>query len=256
MERPNDKSIKIMGFTNDYYTLWSYYEAWLPQTADNGQVYYYPKSNTTYVQNISMDYDKAVDFMNVKFKWEWEEDLGLRGQYFSRRDRDLFAQSAPADIFKFGKYIGQSIGDSSDVSYLIWYRDQMEGNYPEAHEYVTEVLIAMGELVRYKGEVMTVAQRDRLKHQAIIDSKQGHFFEDGKRVEVEVKVLTSFSFETNWGTCNVVIMQTKSGEVVKYMGSSYPSLSQDEYTKIRGTVNHGQYKGQDQTLLKRISIVK
>lgn len=256
MKRPQDISTAILGFTNDYYTLWSYYEAWLPMVNDDGKVtHYFPKASCTYKQNVAMDYDQAVEYMNKNFPNGWDEDLNLRGEWFSRRDGDLFAQACPSDMYKFGKYRGEKLEDINDVSYLMWYRKSVQNQYPEAYEATTKVLIDMGELIEYKGEVLTHKQYEWKKaDEALNVLESGLHFNDGERIELQVKEVSSFSFEGNYGTTYVVTYATTDGKLLKYMGGSPADVSTDEFVAVKATVAHSQYKGTDETKLKRIKV--
>jgi len=88
------------------------------------------------------------------------------------------------------------------------------------------------------------------------DKLQGHWFENGKRIEIKVKKVRQFHFETSFGTTFIQIMITDDNKVVKYKGSTPIHFDGDDFITIKGTVEHGEYKGVNETRLKRIKVTQ
>ncbi len=107
----------LIGFTNKFYTLWSY------TTTPNYFVDAYGNSwltSTTihysYHKNISFDLDKVREiYPTIPF------DENLRGKHNSWSDKRE-EDTTPDNIVMFGKYRGMSIEDiaEKDFTYLLW----------------------------------------------------------------------------------------------------------------------------------------
>jgi hypothetical protein len=81
---------------------------------------------------------------------------------------------------------------------------------------------------------------------------KGHHFTAGEKVQLSVKEVKRFSFDSIYGTTFVIMYATKCGKLVKYMGSN-PSDKMDDWTYITATIKHDFYK-EDETKLLRIKI--
>ena len=258
MNRPSDKSGYILGFTNDFYTLWHYHTSWIPWVEQGRTTHYYPKHSCVYVKNISMDYDSAVDYMQKKYDQHWEEDLALRGEQFSSRDRSLFQDHCPSHLIKFGKYRASEVADIADTdpNYLSWYRSELP-NESDHYAFATQELLRVGELVKYKGEVMTNKQMEWKKSDAkLAKMDSGHLFNEGERLELEVKLVKQFGFDTDWGYMVIQTLMTKDKKIVKYKGTSPKDISKDQFIKIKATIKHSIYKDTKDTMLQRITFSK
>lgn len=95
-----------------------------------------------------------------------------------------------------------------------------------------------------------------LKQKEEQDKLQGHFFTAGERVSVLVKLVKSFHYNTEYGTTFIQILLTDDNKIIKYKGSSPATFEGDDFITIKGTVEHGEYKGVKETRLKRIKIQK
>ncbi len=87
------------------------------------------------------------------------------------------------------------------------------------------------EVVKHK--YATKRQLENIK----LAERGGHFFEDGKRISIEVKEFKSFSFEGAYGRIYVVFYETPEGNVVKYMGSSPCELFPDPKRPLMNKLN-------------------
>lgn len=284
MTSPSDKQWFVLGFTKDYYTLWSCYMSYSPNKVNGKTVGYYPTYQVHYKHNLSMDYNTAVEKMNNRFGSDWEEDLTLHGQTWKFTESDFIGTSITA--FAFGKYQGFEIDTLDDFNYIHWYmgeagidsttlsdsdlsainfvkgggRPKQKHHLVNAHkvdiyDYCKELLIKNNYLILHDGEYITQKQLDRIKSIEKQNQNSGHFFTEGERIETEVKLLKSFSFSGYYGTCFVDIMETTDGNIVKYKGSASLPIYEDSFTRIKGTVSHGEYKGTPETSLKRIKVL-
>ena len=89
------------------------------------------------------------------------------------------------------------------------------------------------------------------------DQFKGHHFENGKRIELEIKQLGKPKvFETQFGTSYLITLQDNENRIYKYMGSSnLPELEMGVFAKVKATVKHEEYKGQKETKLQRIKVL-
>ena len=125
--------MKVIGFTNKFYTLWEVTE----DTRDLGNGHKYVVTHFVYVKNISFDKETAFSkYPGVAF------DENLRGKTASfNTEKEVWDN---VDRFRFGKYKYEKI-DNYDLNYLTWYWDQVSGDHKE---YVASVLKANGYEVR------------------------------------------------------------------------------------------------------------
>ncbi len=283
-----------LGFTNHFYTLWSvntFVRYGAGETVNgvfNGESYLVTKYS--YIQNLSMDYEAAkAKIALVAGEQAWEEDLSLRGEHgsFEKTVRQI---NAMADWqFTFGKLTGKDIRISDDV----WQLNRAMKNEPKGRTRVIarRRLIELGELVRYDWVERVFDQKlcddywsarggyseqdsathdmfcndvkrkyATVKHASIMDTKKaeaeisGHFFTDGERVSLKIKRVGGFSFEGSYGTTFIEKYMTEDGRMVKYMGSSRPEISEQEFVEVKATIKHSEYKGILETKLLRIKV--
>ena len=252
MKKFNPLNHYILGFTNDYYTLWH-----LVMHTGRGTC------NVNYYKNISMDHDTAVAYMNEHHGENWVEDLSQRGDWSSWKSQQVLKQyriqNYPSQ-FAFGKYQGLTFQAAADPGYTSWYYSEIDADeFPEHKHLIQEFLIEIGELVKWNGELITKKQAEWKKADEEIEQlESGHHFEDGQRVELQLREVSSFSFEAVFGRCYVVTYADGEGRMFKYMGSSplYIKEFQEETTfvHVRGTVKHDVYEGEKETKLKRMMI--
>jgi len=127
--------MKLIGFANKFYTLWSYSEEPLYSTINNQSYQYGIKQIYNYIKNISFDLDKVKElYPNV------EIDDELRGKSESWTKEPKFEY--PSEYFHFGKYEGKLINECTDQSYLIWYFEN--GVYDERYKITKNRLIELG----------------------------------------------------------------------------------------------------------------
>ena len=127
--------MKLIGFANKFYTLWSYSEEELYTTVNNQPYKYGVKQIYSYIKNISFDLDKVKElYPNVKI----DDDLKGKSASWSTEPKIQY----PAECFHFGKYEGSFISECTDKSYLIWYFEN--GVYDERRTITTNRLIELG----------------------------------------------------------------------------------------------------------------
>jgi len=126
-------NITAIGFANKFYTLWNITE----ETKPLGNGHSYIITHYTFIKNISFDKETAIaKYPNAIL------DENLRGKTISwNTTKEVWDN---VDTFRFGKYKYSKITDS-DLNYLTWYWDQING---EHKEYVGKILEANGYEIR------------------------------------------------------------------------------------------------------------
>lgn len=239
--------MQTIGFTNKFYTLWSVSE---PYKEYVDEYNFYWKVDKHFQKNLSHDLETAKS----KLVGEFNIDLELRGQStFSVRTSEKINET-PKDVFKYGRYQYTKIEKCDDLSYVFWY-------YRETFCEVAEAHLLNNDFVKHNDVLMSPDYYDktikREKAKKHIDSlESGHLFTDGERIDLEIKEVGSFSFEGNYGTMFVVTYETKNGEKLKYMGSRPADILTEDFTSVKATISHSEYKGEKETKLKRIKITK
>ena len=139
-------NITAIGFANKFYTLWNITE----ETKPLGNGCNYVVTHYTYIKNISFDKETALaKYPNATL------DENLRGKTQSwNSEKEVWNN---VDVFRFGKYKYEKI-DNTDLNYLSWYWDQIDGDHKE---YVGKILEDNGYEIRtntytdYYGETHT-----------------------------------------------------------------------------------------------------
>lgn len=260
--------MRIIGFTEVYYTLWVTY----PPVKEFINDREYRESQTfTYVQNLSKDLAKAQDKVkNNPYLNAGENfiiDLGLRGHSSFTNYGDVVTELNWYE-FSFGKLRFKDIRISEDIWQLQRASEQEDTEIRKA--LALNRLIDLGELVDYNGEII---HKDTLKYrlEKIEEFKDcGHFYKDCEKIEITVILEKQFTFSTYFNYNEVVntvmVFRTNEGKILKYVGSAPPThylgdsftldLNQDAlYLKLKATIKHTEYKGQKETRLQRIKIL-
>lgn len=259
----------IIGFANKFYTLWDYQkEVHYSTTADYKHVATGVTHKYFYIKNISTDIDKVKSlYPNVGI------DDSLKGKVRSWEHREKI--DYPTEYFPYGRLEGELIMEATDV----WQLNRLyEESDVRRKALARRRLVQLGELVRYdwiepiydyNEATNTHTQKGEKKHKYI--SKEGYdrkikelkrleevsksefVFNDGDRVKVRVKKVSSFGFDTNYGYCHVITYQSDDNKKLIYKGNTPPDI-QDEFYTITATIKHNEYKGEKQTLLQRIKV--
>lgn len=121
--------MKVIGFTEVYYTLWEVGEVYQEQIYSMGMVVgSVSKQQVTYIKNLSMDFEKAKKKLAGE---KFDIDLELRGHSsFTRVTGTEFIDwetHFPQDVFSFGKQQGVPFKESTDLWQL---NRAMRGRFP------------------------------------------------------------------------------------------------------------------------------
>ena len=86
------------------------------------------------------------------------------------------------------------------------------------------------------------------------DANSGHHFNNGDKVELDVEISESFSFDSYYGRQFIQVFIDKENRLFKYVGGS-PIEKFEGYKKIKATIKHSTYNDQPETKLLRIKIL-
>lgn len=264
----------VIGFANFFYTLWDV--GTTERYEDEGRVHVGTNYHFHYIKNISRDLDKAKALYP---DLEVNEDLrGKTGSfdYYSRVDR-------PITEFSFGMLEGKEISSATDLWQLM--RAMDEERPVRRRVLARRRLIELGHLVRYVHYVSTYPDlnwgkrddlgnllpedRQEVKHrvnyatQGFVDQENArkralaveYLFQDGEKVELSIKEIEQFFFDTQYGRSYVRVYITENGDCFKYVGKSPLMLSNELFTKVRATIKHKEYRGLKETHLLRMKLL-
>lgn len=111
-----------IGKSTKYYTLWNVTSELQYTTNSRGEhLPSYNKVSFTYLQNLSLDKDKAIEKAKSKGVTELEPDEELFGRNRSWSRREYIQKVYEPYQFRFGKYESSDIRDCEDSNYLRWY---------------------------------------------------------------------------------------------------------------------------------------
>jgi len=90
------------------------------------------------------------------------------------------------------------------------------------------------------------------KKQELISDYVG---EIGQKIQIELKFVACHSFETQWGTTDILKFLDAEGNVFIWKTSTSQLIEQGQKVKIKGTIkDHSEYAGAKQTILTRCKI--
>lgn len=265
-----------IGFATQFYTLWDYHTEDQYYTDVKGQHHLGCVKHTyNYIKNISKDENKVSQlYPNIKPNHE----------LFGRNSSWEKTTKIEAEVtqFPFGKLIGCDIATSNDVWQLTRLYEGGKQIGARRQVIARRRLLELGELVRYdwldcidskyeEGDcnyniIRCMANRKyATKKQAIeleIEKDEStrkaatvYHHQDGEKVEVELKRIESFGFETQYGYCYICKFISRDLKVYFYKGSTPPNINEHEYTKVKCTIKHNEYNGEKQTLIQRSKVI-
>lgn len=232
--------VPTIGFTNEYYTLWYVVET------QEGERF------CEYVQNLSTDLETAKAKVAEKFE-HYEVDLVLRGaEQAIGNDGEAIHQGKYADYeFHFGKLAGQDIRESEDVWQLNRAR-QFEFQ-ETTREFAHKRMFEMGELHQINDEWFTSDQIITKAEQ--VNEVNGWHLSQGDRPTLELTVKHTSWFETVYGASAIQIFRDADNRIYKYLGSSPIQAEKGEIVTAKGTIEHSNYNGVNETRLKRLAYI-
>ena len=253
-----------LGFTNQYYTLWTVSEPFIKY--GRGEVINGVfrgecelAVTTTYMQNLSMDYDTAIEKITQISNGVFKEDLTLKGEHGWKYDTCLKRYTTfEVYQFSFGKLLGTDIRTCDDV----WQLRRAMNDEPNIRTrvYARRRLIELGELILHPREPnandITIKYISKDQYARIqIAEKSKWLHNEGEKVTLEIKKISSTGYESQYGWVFIVTYESIDENIYMYKGSSPPYLNQEGYTKVSATIKHNEYKGVKQTLLQRIKLI-
>ena len=120
-----------IGFSTEYYTLWDV-ESEIRWDTSGDCPMPYQKISYTYLQNLSIDKEKAIEKAKQKGVKNLEPDHDLYGRNRSWAwEKKLFCEmpKSLSPFFEYGKFFGQKIVDCVEFGYLAWYYSDCKNRY-------------------------------------------------------------------------------------------------------------------------------
>lgn len=235
-----NESSYVIGFSGTFYCLWHYGK----DVRGN-----YKHS---YIKKISTDIEKVK-----KLYPEYPIDMQLQGWSWSPKQSESTFIKPTDSQFTFGKQRGCEISTSDDIKALWSLYLTVESGIGRNKVYARRRLIELGLLVRYRNGHSNYCSPAYAAKLEADKAGKGLFYNNGEKVVLNVKWSRSFNYETQYGRVFVVEYLDTENRVFKYKGSTPPYFeNKDGFTTIKATIKHSNYKGQDETLIQRIQIIK
>jgi len=232
---------QVIGFAEQYYTLWSFND---------------DMTDGYFVKNLSMDFELAKN----RVDGEYTIDLNQRG--FSSWDSNSQSlREAEEDEFSFGALRNSKISEATDI----WQLERAcKEETPSRQRIAVNRLNELGDydFVLFRKGYWQRAEKDQIQAEEkelkrVANLKGGHHYSHGDKVELELKELDSFWFESSYGGCAVVTYESKDGKIFKYLGSRpTDEIGNESFHKVCSTIKHSEYNHKDETKLLRIKVMK
>jgi len=276
-----------IGFATQFFTLWSVGEPF--KHFFNKYDFEY-RTSIQYLRNLSKDEAKAID-KAVKFgatDTSVHEYLRGKSQSFTvsgskGTDRpdwefpDGIHRHGFGDIRKFG--IAQEGEDPMTRGFVERKADKIKAlwtlylkkeilfgensarpDWIRPCVYARRQLINLGVIVKHDGQYMTPAQvekHDARKALEVIKNTAtaGHHENDGDKVQLNLKQIDSFGFESQFGYTHIITYIDDQNRLFKYMGASAPGISTENFSTIKCTIKHAEYKEVKETKIQRARVL-
>lgn len=232
---------QVIGYADKYYTLWSFSD---------------DMTDGWFVKNLSMDFELAKS----KVDGEYTIDLSQRG-FSSWHSNGQDMREAREDEFSFGLLRNTKISEATDI----WQLERAcKAETPSRQKIAVNRLHQLGDydFVLFREGYWQRAERDKVlaeeeELKRIESLENGHHFNNGEKVHLELKELYSFWFESSYGGCAVVAYESIDGKIFKYVGSCPNNgIGNERFHKVCATIKHSEYNREDETKLLRIKIIK
>lgn len=277
----------FIGFGGQFFTLWLISE---PQKEyyGAGEGDFYIKIHKIYIRNLATTEEEAIArYLELPHSADQKNivvDLELKGTTrWERTERKKEAVIVPFFLCRYNQLIDLTNrtakeGKKNEQGYkyytpneedfirILWRNFLEESKHNGEHIINTlkrratarRSLINLGVLIRYKGEWLSQKRIDQLEKKELLNSfKSGHHLEDKVRTELELEEVDSKAFEGGqWGPFYIVTYKDSKGRKFNYKGGTPPELKGKGLIKVKATPSHSEYKGEKQTILKRISLLK
>jgi len=283
--------MKRIGFATQYFTLWNVSKPYKHYFGTQKYDFEW-RVDYQYLQNLSKDEEQAKAKAAKFGTTNLEVDKQLYGRSISfyttgEKGSDRPDWEFPLNIHRYGigdirtAGQGRKLSDGRDDDFTngeerkaLWClylkkeivfegENRTRPDWARPIVYARRRMIELGMLVKYNGQWISPKYRDTLvereKKQAILDSLEGGFLHQEKeRIETQLQEIDARHFEGEYGEFYIITYRSSDNKLYKYMGSTPPQISQqeDEFTRVKGTVKHTQYKEEEQTQLQRITVIR
>lgn len=218
-----------------------------------------------YIKNLSTDYETAYQLAE-----DWANRAGatliddametLRPIHRVHKWTD--------DMVRFGKNRGKKISDCDD-KFVLWvakgsplYDEQYEcwcNHYFGGEDFAKiaqSCAIEKGLGLMYKDKFMTNEQYAKIleRERELASQINGHHHTDNQKVKMTATILRVGGYDTQWGYTSIYTLKDETNRIYTYKGTSRLGSVNDR-VEISATIQHGFYKEQPTTYLKRPKVL-
>lgn len=255
-----------IGFTRKYFTLWNVTD---PYKKYVDKYNYYMHVDYQYLRNLSMDESKAIEKAKAAGCVDLVPDHDLYGRSarsFSKRTSSLMNELEDWQFPNGFWNIGEDIRECDDVKKLfsLYLKKDIvfhteNPTRPEWRRpivYARRRLAELGAIIKYDGQWMAPEYVEKYKaKQERNAAKDGHFYENRKRMELDLKKVGEFYTDTRFGTMYLVTFVDMMGRKFIYRGSKPLDVPiSNDFVSLTATIKHNNYNGTPQTLIQRVKV--
>ena len=80
-------------------------------------------------------------------------------------------------------------------------------------------------------------------------------FTSGQKIETSIKMISQKQFESQFGTCFVIVYINEDGQEFQYKGTSPIIFKDEDFHKIKASIKLNEWNGKTTIILQRISLV-
>jgi len=236
------------------------YTLWQIVTTPNGGY------SQRYIKNLSTDHETAF-----KLAEDWANRAGAALIDYSMDTlRPIHrVHKWTDDMVRFGKNKGKKIADC-DEKFILWiskgsplYDEEYQcwcNHYFGGEAFMAiaqSIAIEKGLAVMYKDRFMSNEQYAKAleREKELASQNIGHHFEDGQRVSLVACIQRKNGYDTAYGYVTVYTLKDEENRIFTYKGTAHLGCV-GEKVKITTTIQHGSYKEQPTTYLKRPKVVE
>lgn len=228
----------LLGRTENFYNLWEMSQPYFIETQFYTEFY----QDFNLIQKLSYDIEDARKQIQERYgECSLELNEEVRGKYksFSK----FISKKYRDDVFLFGKYKGNPFNKIHDLSYKVWYWGETKGTEKKSQpleDYLLEkeVLIPINNSWTTPDKFLKYLRRVSDKLDGII-YPDGHYYEDGERVTLQLKLVKYYTTTTRYGFMYVYIFSDlDETKLIRYNGSLTFPLSEGDIFTMQGIINH------------------
>lgn len=231
----------LLGRTENFYNLWECSQPY-PVYKDL-YIQFYQDFN--FIQKLSYDIEDARKQIQERYgESSLELNQEVRGKYKSF-SKSIFKKYRD-DVFLFGKYKGNLFNKIHDLSYKVWYWGETKGTEKKSQpleDYLLEkeVLIPINDSWTTPDKFLKYLRRVSMRLDSFM-YPDGHYYEDGEKVTLQLKLIKHYTTSTMYGTMQkYVFSDLDETYVIRYNGSLIFPISDGDVVFMEGIIKHDSF---------------